>query len=55
MSEFTSKPLSEITFDALTETATKAMRRAQRVAAKESARYGLTLVLERPRSSAKKK
>ena len=49
MNESTIKPLSDAALDALTETATKAMRRAYCVAKKEAARYGLTLIVNRPR------
>ena len=49
MNESATKPLSDAAFDALTETATQAMRRAYLVAKREAARYGLTLVVNQPR------
>ena len=55
MKRFTDKALSDPVLDAFTEAANKAMRRAQRVAEKENARYGMKLILERPRASSRKK
>ena len=50
------KPLPPRLIDSATfaELATKAMRRAQRVAEKENARYGMKLIVERPRVTSRK-
>ncbi len=54
MKESTSKPLSDPVLDAFTEAVDKAMRRAYLVAKKEAARYGLKLIVNRPRPSSRK-